>query len=162
MFSDKKIDLELNSVAHLNSFIFLVFSYCTKSSYKNSGCKDEVYESFLDFMLYGNLILFSFISIVSILYTLKILDSLAERLNAVSVTLGAIGYTLAVMIYDFVAIIYSLKLHYFETGSECKELELFTKVCANIFILWLFTGIYDIFMRFRKKPEKEENKYFGF
>jgi hypothetical protein len=49
--------LDVNSLVHLNNFIFLVFAYCTDKVYDdNEECRDSKTEGFLYFILYGNLV----------------------------------------------------------------------------------------------------------
>lgn len=52
--------LDINSLVHLNNFIFLVFAFCTDKVYSdNFKCKDQDAEGFLYFILYGNLIVYN-------------------------------------------------------------------------------------------------------
>lgn len=48
---------DINSLVHLNNFIFLIFALCTDWVYdQNATCEDDDTEKFLYFVLYGNLI----------------------------------------------------------------------------------------------------------
>jgi hypothetical protein len=52
--------LDINSIVHLNNFIFLVFALCTDWVYNdNEYCEDPSTAMFLYFILYGNLILYN-------------------------------------------------------------------------------------------------------
>lgn len=49
--------LDINSLVHLNNFIFLVFAICADKVVSDDFyCKDAAGIGFLNFILYGNLI----------------------------------------------------------------------------------------------------------
>ena len=57
--TDNKIDLK--KLVRLNNFIFLMLAICTKRVYNEDQCSDENSEKFLNWILYGNSIIFAII-----------------------------------------------------------------------------------------------------
>ena len=78
---------DINSVVHLNNFVFLVFSYCTFKVYNTDNCKDNTHDTFLKWIFYGNLSVYGIIFIISILYYINLLDKICNKCGAVCVTI---------------------------------------------------------------------------
>ena len=139
-FSESKLDF--NSIVHLNNFIFLVFSYCTHYIHDPTECPlDQSQRDFMYWLLYGNLIVYGIIFIFAILYNLEILDFFTKKCGAVCITLNALGFAGGVIIFDILSFFYAIKIYFFGKKSTCKEMELFTMVCAIIFLIWLVVGL---------------------
>jgi hypothetical protein len=70
MLKEEKLTKEvtLRYILHLHNFIFLVFSYCTKVIHNESNCSDPENEYFLDFIYYGNLILYGALILLMVYY----------------------------------------------------------------------------------------------
>ena len=110
---------------------------------------------------YGNLVLYLSVLIVALLNSLNILTPLLDKLGcgAVVLTISVIGFAGIAVIFDLVSIFYSLDIYFFKPVSPCKELQLFTMVCAYVFFFWLLLLVFKTISYIRNRNTLEENEY---
>ncbi|CAD8187627.1 unnamed protein product [Paramecium pentaurelia] len=130
--------LDINSLVHLNNFIFLVFSICAdKIVTEDFQCNDPEGIGFLHFILYGNLIVYGIIFIIQFLSACNLLDTCTRKFGAVCITINTFVFFGGVIIFDVISMLYGIKQHFFTAKSKCREIELFTMCCAYIFVVWI-------------------------
>ena len=148
---------------HIYNLIFLVLSYCTASIHNPLECEDKPHESFLYWILYGNLIIYGVAFLFYILLRIGLLDYCTEKcFNAVCVALNTMGFFGGIIIYNLISMVYSLILYFGANSSECLELELFTMFSAYIILIFIicncFFFVYFMAASFFAKKSNEINK----
>lgn len=132
-----------NPAIHIYNLIFLVLSYCTKSIHEPEFCEDLSHERFLDWIFYGNLIIYGVAFIFYLLLKIGLLDFCTERcFNAVCVALNTMGFFGGIIIYNIISMIYSLILYFGNDSSGCLELELFTMFSAYIILIFIVVNLF--------------------
>lgn len=127
---------------HIYNLIFLVLSYCTYKIHDPVICPDRPHERFLNWILYGNIIIYGIAFIFYVLFKIGLLDFCTEKcFNAVCVALNTIGFFGGIIIYNMVSMVYSLILYFGVKSSECMELELFTKFSAYVIIIFFSVNL---------------------
>jgi len=148
---------------HIYNLIFLVLSYCTAIVHGSGECQDHAHESFLYWMLFGNLIIYGVAFIFYIMLKIGLLDFCTEKcFNAVCVALNTIGFFGGIIIYNIISMIYSLILYFGTSSSECLELELFTMFSAYLILIFIIVNVFYFFYllvtSFFSKKSNEINK----
>ena len=139
---------------HLNNFVFLVFSYCTNFIYQLQipveG--DGPHEAFLKWTLYGNIVIYSMLLVFSFLYHFSLLDCCADFITRkcggpVCITINTFGVIGGIYLFDFVTMVYAVYVYFFEKAASSPILQLFTMVCAHIFLVWLLLSVLWLFKK---------------
>lgn len=132
-----------NPAIHIYNLIFLVLSYCTSRIHDSETCRDDTHENFLNWILFGNLIIYGVASIFYILLKIGLLDFCTEKcFNAVCVALNTMGFFGGIIIYNIISMVYSLVLYFGMESSECLELELFTMFSAYIILIFIIVNLF--------------------
>lgn len=128
---------------HIYNLIFLVLSYCTKSIHEPEICSDRTHEGFLDWIFYGNLIIYAIAFVFYLLLKVGLLDYCTEKcFNAVCVALNTMGFFGGIIVYNIISMVYSLILYFGSDSSECLELELFTMFSAYIILIFFIANLF--------------------
>lgn len=150
-----------NPFLHIHHFVFLIFSACTYKLHKQNLCSDLSNESFLIWMLLGNLVIFGLILFFSLLMKTGIMDYISEKFcNAVCLTIFTLLFIGGILIYNLISNVYSLIMYFSYEISVCKDLELFITFSAHVFlivdVILFLTLLYNCLKR------KEDNEdYIG-
>lgn len=147
-----------NPFLHIHHFVFLIFSACTYKLHKQNLCLDESNESFLIWMLLGNLVIFGLILFFSLLMKTGIMDYISEKFcNAVCLTIFTLLFIGGILIYNLISNVYSLIMYFSYEISICKDLELFITFSAHVFliidIILFLTLLYSCL---KKKDDNED------
>ena len=137
--------LDLDSVVHFNNFIFLVLAYCTKTvALKNIKCDKVTDFEYLNFVFYGNLIVYGILITVTLLNKLGLLEMCSRKLGPVFVTLNTFGFVGAVFVFDLLSMIYGIYEYLQIRENMCGEIELFTMCCGIIFLVWMAIFLFSV------------------
>ena len=152
-----------NPFLHIHHFVFLIFSACAFKLHRQNLCSDPSNESFLLWMLIGNLAIFGLILFFSIMLKTGILDYISEKLcNAVCLTLLTLLFIGGILIYNIISMGYSLIMYFSYESSICKDLQLFITFSAHIFIIIDAILLASLcYYCLRKKDQDNDSTYVG-